>query len=303
MKLKDKVAIITGATSGIGAKISETFIENGAKVLIIARHKNEELIKNLGKNAKFFSADITDENSVKEIYKFAIKSFGKIDILVNNAGITGPTKPSFELNFDEWSEVINLNINGTFLMSKYALLEMIKQKSGNIVNIASILGMVASEAFSVYSTSKGAIIAMTKQDALSVAKFNVRVNSISPGTVKTNVVANLEKQIGNEAFDEMFNKPHPLGGVGSVEDVANAALFLASDEARWITGANLVVDGGFTIKWVYSYYRKFVVFIIKFQAVFYNAFSIYNLSINNVINFLGLSISKLKFYKKYSLIS
>lgn len=248
MKLKDKVAIITGATSGIGAKIAETFIKNGAKVLIIARHKNEELIKNLGKNAKFFSANITDENSVKDIYKFGIKNFGKIDILVNNAGITGPTKPSFELSFNEWNEVINLNINGTFLMSKYALLEMIKQKSGNIINIASVLGMVASEAFSVYSTSKGAIIAMTKQDALSVAKFNVRVNSISPGTIKTNAVANLEKQIGNEAFDEMFNKPHPLGGVGSVEYVANAALFLASDEAKWITGANLVVDGGFTIK-------------------------------------------------------
>ncbi len=128
MKLKNKVAIITGATSGIGAKISETFIKNGAKVLIIARHKNEEFIKNLGKNTKFFSADITDENSVKEIYKFAIKSFEKIDILVNNAGITGPTKPSFELSFNEWKEVINLNVNGTFLMSKYALLEMIKQK-------------------------------------------------------------------------------------------------------------------------------------------------------------------------------
>lgn len=97
MKLKDKVAIITGATSGIGAKIAETFIKNGAKVLIIARHKNEELIKNLGKNAKFFSANITDENSVKDIYKFGIKNFGKIDILVNNAGITGPTKPSLSL--------------------------------------------------------------------------------------------------------------------------------------------------------------------------------------------------------------
>ncbi|NLK66498.1 MAG: glucose 1-dehydrogenase [Campylobacteraceae bacterium] len=248
MRLKNKVAIVTGGTSGIGAEISKLFVENGAKVAVVARKENAKFMQSLGENAKFFSCDVACKESVVKLYENILKEFGKVDILVNNAGITGPAKPSYELTFEEWQSVINLNINGTFLMSKYALLEMTKQKSGSIINIASVLGMVGSEAFSVYTVTKGAVISMSKQDALSVAKYGVRVNAISPATVKTEQVVELEKTMGSEAFDAVFNSQHPLGGVGEPKDVAYAALYLASNEAKWVTGSNLVVDGGFTAK-------------------------------------------------------
>ncbi|CZE47848.1 SDR family NAD(P)-dependent oxidoreductase [Campylobacter geochelonis] len=245
MRLKDKIAIITGGSSGIGAEICKLFVSKGAKVVVVSRHENKALMNQLGENAVFFSTDVSDEKSVEKLYKFVLDKFAKLDILVNNAGITGENLHTHELEFSEWKCVFDINVNGSFLMSKQAILLMMKERSGSIINISSVLGVVGSENFGAYCASKAAIIAMSKQDAINYAKYNIRVNSISPGTVMTELVASMKDKIGDEAFQSIFASNHPLGGVGEPKDVAYGALYLASDESKWVTGTNLVIDGGF----------------------------------------------------------
>lgn len=238
--MNEKVVIVTGGTSGIGAYICKLFKENQAKVIAVARKSPNECY------GEFMSCDISDENSVKKLIKTIKDRYGKIDVLINNAGITGENLPCDELKTSEFEKVFKLNVMGTFLMSKYSLKVMKEQNFGVIINISSTLGMVGSQNFGAYAPSKAAVIGITKQNAINYAKYGIRVNAISPGTVMTQTVSNIKDSMGNEAFGRIFDAPHPLGGVGSPEDVANAAFFLASDKAKWITGANLVVDGGYT---------------------------------------------------------
>ncbi|MCI6989569.1 MAG: SDR family oxidoreductase [Campylobacter sp.] len=236
--MKEKIAIVTGGTSGIGASICKFFKENGIKVISVARHKPNKQIY-----GEFMVCDVTDEESVKSLFKAVLDKYGRVDIVVNNAGITGANLHTHELAYDEFTKVMRVNVGGTFLVSKYALNAMIAQKSGVIINIASVLGMVGSENFDAYAPSKGAIIAMTKQHAYNYAKYGIRVNSVSPATVMTELVESIKNQMGDEAFETIFDKPHPLGGVGEPSDVAEAVLYLAN--AKWVTGTNLVVDGGY----------------------------------------------------------
>lgn len=239
MRLKDKIAIVTGGSSGIGAEICKLFSRHGAKVVMVARNKPDKF------DGEFFACDVTNQSEVKALFEHVKKSYGRVDILVNNAGITGENLPCDELSYDEFEWVMKVNVGGTFLASKEALKIMKEQNSGIIINIASTLGVVGSPNFGAYAPSKAAVIGMTKQNAINYAKHGIRVNAISPGTVMTELVEGIKNDMGDEAFAQIFDAPHPFGGVGHMEDVAYAALYLASSESKWVTGTNLVVDGGY----------------------------------------------------------
>jgi len=251
MRLKNKVAIITGSANGMGKAEAERFAKEGAKVVIadiaedLMLKAESEIIEN-GGDATAMNLDITKETDWDRVISKTIETYGKIDILVNNAGI-----PLFDINpmgTDSWDTVMNVNAKGTFLGMKYVIPEMIKNGGGSIVNIGSIASIVAHPIIHIgYNASKGAIRIASKAVAVKYAKDNIRVNAVHPGlmppmttskpkTTDSNLVKGYEKMLADT----------PMGRRGRVEEVANAVLFLASDEASFITGADLFVDGGFT---------------------------------------------------------
>jgi NAD(P)-dependent dehydrogenase (short-subunit alcohol dehydrogenase family) len=252
--LKDKVAIITGAAKGNGAGIAKAMAREGASVCLwdIA-HEVEETVEGIsesGLKAAAFNVDITDSDQVNQATKAVIKQFVKVDILVNNAGIYHLVpflKVSDELRDKCW----DVNVKGTWNCTKAVLPFMIEQKSGKIVNISSVTGpLVSAPGFTPYAMSKGAISAMTKSLALEVAPYGINVNAILPGSIDTPGLRGLAIERGNDPDQAMIDagKTIPLGRVGSCDDVGRAAVFLASEYASYITGAELVVDGGNVIQ-------------------------------------------------------
>ena len=248
MRLENKVALISGGARGMGAVEAKLFAEEGAKVVIgdvlAAEGKRVEAeINELGGDSVFVHLDVTDEEQWRNAVNEAVSRFGKLDILVNNAGIYR-TNTVLETSTSEWDQVMNINAKGVFLGTKAAIPEMKKNGGGSIVNISSVAGLVGNHMSSAYTASKGAVRLFTKSTAIQYAADGIRANSVHPGIIETpmtapNLMADQERRDHSAAR-------HPLGRVGQPEDVAYGVLFLASDESSFMTGSELVIDGGLT---------------------------------------------------------
>ena len=239
-RLKDKVAIITGGAAGIGRATAELFAEEGAKVVVADLLRTEDL------EALFVETDISNEDDCRRVCDDAVRAFGRLDILVNNAAVF--VLKGLEATVDDWQRSLSVNIVGTAQMSKYAS-EHIKQSGGGaIVNLGSISSFVAQPSFIAYSSTKAAIVQMTRNMALDLAPFNIRVNCVCPGTILTRATENHMALVGmsKEDFIAAEAPKHLLNRVGDPREVAYPILFLASDEASFITGTHLMVDGGYT---------------------------------------------------------
>ncbi len=250
MKLKGRVSLITGGTEGMGYATAELFLREGAKVVVTGRsaekgRKALAKLKELGE-AAFVRGDVSKAKDAQRMVEGAVRRFGRIDILFNNAGVY-IEKLAEDTSEDEWDRVLDINLKGTFLVSKYAIPYMKRQRSGSIINNSSDAGLVGNRSCPAYCASKGAVTIMTKAMALDYAKYNIRVNSVNPGTIDTPMLAYEAKASGDpKAYLKRMDEEHPIGRVGRPEEVAQAVLFLASDAASFVTGAALSVDGGLT---------------------------------------------------------
>ncbi len=252
MKLTGRVAVITGAGTGIGRATALLFAREGAKVVVNYAHSEDEAnevvqkIKAFGGEAFAIKADVSKEAEVKKMIDETIKKYKKIDILFNNAGIE-LQKPITLTSEEEWDRVLAINLKGMFLCSKHAIPKMEANKKGVIINTASVAGLVGSANLSAYCASKGGVVLLTKTLALELAHQNIRVNCICPGAIETPMIRRfIEQSPDPKEFEQQLNDMHPLGRMGRPEEIAQAALFLASDESSFITGHALAVDGGFT---------------------------------------------------------
>ncbi len=250
-RLEDKVAFITGAASGIGAACALRFVQEGARVVgfDIGETTNDDWKKavEIAPDSYFETGDVRNEERIQNVIAGIIKRFGHLDIVVNSAGVASGG-PVHMLPTEEWDRILDINLKGTFLVCKYAAGQMVEQNSGSIVNIASIEGIEGSEGGSVYNVSKGGVILLTRNMAMDYARKGIRVNTICPGFIDTPLAS--EAVLDNEIlkdFRDHIIEAVLLGRVGRPEEIANAVLFLASDEASFITGHALVVDGGFTV--------------------------------------------------------
>jgi len=250
MRLKGKICLITGAGSGIGKSTALLFAKEGAVVVVNDINENDgdqtvDEITQLGTEALFIKADVTDSCSVKEMIQHVIDKYSRIDVLFNNAGISGVGQ-LHEIEPEDWDRVINVNIKGVYLPSKYALPHMMKRKRGSIINMSSCIAEIGLARRASYATTKGAVLSLTKSMQVDYAPYNIRVNALLPGTIFTPFVENyLKTSYDNpdEAIEQI--KTRQLSGeLGRPEDVASAALFLASDEAKFMMGSPLYIDGG-----------------------------------------------------------
>lgn len=249
-RLKNQVAIVTGSGKGIGKGIAKAFIDQGATVVIATKEYDEgkstekELI-GLGGKCLFVKTDVESEESIKEMIKVTINKFGKINTLVNNAGIT-LFKSMEEVTVEDWDKVINIDLRGTFLCTKYAVSQMIHQTSGgSIINISSNHAFSTLPDTEIYSAAKGGVNAMSRSMALSLGDKGIRVNAICPGFTETSHYRNwLNEKDNPDKVHEEVQKLHALQGMCKPEDIANLAVFLASDESSQMTGESIVLDGG-----------------------------------------------------------
>lgn len=244
MDLAGKVAVVTGGASGIGLAAAKAYLAKGAKVVIA--DFNEEGGKQEAGNLKndgeveFVKVDVASEESVENMIKFAVDTFGTVDVLVNNAGI-GALSETHELNYEDYHKVISVNQDGVFFGSKHAVRHMMNNGGGVIINTASILGSVGEAGAFAYNASKGAVNLMTKSLALQYANKNIRVNAVAPGYVESGMVS--RDALGPEFYDQLVGK-HPIGRLGQPEEIAHAIIFLSEND--FMTGATILVDGGYT---------------------------------------------------------
>lgn len=247
VRLKDKVAIITGAASGIGKATAKLFAEHGAKIVVAdIDTKGGELtvtdIKDKGHQGSFIQTDVLIHDKTQQMVDHTINLYGKLDILVNSAGIA-MRLPVDELPEDDWHHCLGVNLTGVFLCSKAAIPTMRKNGGGSIINLSSIYGLVGAEVRAAYVASKGAVTNLTRGMALDYAEDNIRVNCICPGFVETPLVAGVVKN--PDEYQKLANK-HPLRRLGQPTEIAYGALYLASDESAFVTGIALPIDGGYT---------------------------------------------------------
>lgn len=250
MRLKDKVAIVTGAGSGIGRGIAECLAEDGARVVINdikaeAAKETQRLLSSQGAAAAVAVADISTPAGAAETIEAGIRSFGRLDLLVNNAGRQG-AKPMVELTPEEWDGILDVNLKGIFLCSKSAAPLLAKHR-GAIVNISSVHARATIEGFAAYAASKAGILGLTRALALECAPLGVRVNAVSPGTIDTPLLQEFFDSFEDPAQARKdYLKFHPIGRFGTPRDIGKLVAFLASDDASFITGAEFVADGGMT---------------------------------------------------------
>lgn len=247
MLLKDKTVIISGATRGIGRAIAIELAMEGGNISFNFLRSNKEAeelekeIKNLGRKVKSFQVDIKDYDAVKFWVEDTKELFGRLDIIVNNAGII-KDKALALMERGDWHEVINTNLNGVFNLTRAAIVTFIKQKSGIIINITSVSGIIGMARQTNYATSKAGIIGFTKSLAKELALYNIRVNAVAPGFIETDMLKELKEEYKNRLIKQI-----PLGRFGKSEEVAKVVKFLVSDEADYITGQTIVVDGGMSM--------------------------------------------------------
>ncbi len=250
-RLQEKVAVITGASSGIGEAIARSFVEQGAYVILgdIQNDLGRSVAENLGPKAKFILCDVTKEDHIKELVAEAIAVTGNLDVMVNNAGIVGARAPIDEILLEEFQKTLEILVSGSFLGIKHAAAKMKKQENGSIINMASTAGLSGGFGPHAYAAAKHAVVGLTKNTAAELCRYGIRVNCIAPSGVTTPLAA--QAHLGDfEAMEELkeaLAQNSPLKGrAGTAEDVANAALFLASDESGYTNGHCLTVDAGFT---------------------------------------------------------
>ena len=248
VRLKKKVALITGGSRGIGRAIAELFMKEGAEVVITSKNQKQlqQTSQEIG-NSFFVVGDVRNENDVKNVITKTIKKFGRIDILVNNVGVLPKMKPLDKITEKEWNEIIDVNLSGHFRFTKYVIPQM-KKNGGSIINISSDAGLKAFENFyaDAYTAAKAGIMILTKSWALEYAKNNIRVNCVCAAVVDTDMTRNF--WLDTKEKRQITAAEHPLGRIGTGEDVANAVLYFASDDSSWTTGTILPVDGGVSIK-------------------------------------------------------
>ncbi len=250
-RVENKVVIVTGGALGIGRETCILLAKEGAKVAVtdILAQEGEELVAEIKKSggiAKYWHLDVSNEKEVKKVYAEVFEEFGKLDATVNNAGIAGVDKPTHELTESEWDAVMNVNVKGVFFCTKHAIPHMQKSGGGSIINLSSIYGIVGAGDIPHYHASKGAVRLMAKNDALIYAKDKIRVNSVHPGFIWTPLVEEFGKDIPD--FRKNLDSLHPIGHVGEPIDIAYGILYLVSEESKFVTGSELVIDGGYTCK-------------------------------------------------------
>ncbi|MBA5800553.1 SDR family NAD(P)-dependent oxidoreductase [Rhizobium changzhiense] len=251
-RLRNKIAIVTGGSTGIGEATCHRFAEEGAKVAIfdvVAEQgaRVAESIREAGGDAAFYKVDVSKEDEVAPAIEQVVNAWGKLDILVNNAAVTGVNKLAHDVTVDEWDRIFAINVRGVFLCTKHAVKPMMAAKGGSIVNFSSIYALIGNDDLPPYHATKGAVLAMTKTDAICYAPFGIRINAVHPGSTKTPLFMKAGETYpgGLDHYLDMMKSKHPLT-LGEPVDVANCVLFLASDEARFVTGSSLVCDGGYT---------------------------------------------------------
>lgn len=250
MRLKDKVAVITGGARGIGEASARLFVKNGAKVVIADLNEKlgNNLAEELGDCAAFYRVDVSKSDEVGKLFEFVDEKFGGLDILFNNAGISC-AKSLEDTTEEDWDRTMNVNLKGYFLCSKYALPLLKKRKNSVILNTGSELAFVVCKESLAYNATKGGIIQLTKSMALELAEYGIRVNAVCPSGTETPLFKEDMSRSGNyEKEVARLVSTYPMKRLAQPEDVANAALFLVSDESSFITGFPLLVDGGFTIQ-------------------------------------------------------
>ena len=248
--LKSSVALVTGGSSGIGRATALTLAEKGVKVVVSSRDGEEgektlSLIRSQGGDGIFVHADVSQAEDVHNLVKACVRQYGRLDYAVNNAGIVGePFVPTAEYSEETWDEVIAVNLKGVWLGMKYQIPEMLKTGGGSIVNMSSVSGLKGGPVGVAYYASKHGVIGATKAAALEYADKNIRINAICPAVIKTPMA---ESVFGGDALSNRILAKHPIGRLGTPEDIAKAVIWLCSDDASFVTGHALVVDGGFML--------------------------------------------------------
>ncbi|MCA8061617.1 SDR family oxidoreductase [Burkholderia sp. AU31624] len=253
--LRGKVAAITGGARGIGAETARTLAAAGASVAIldVLSQPAEALVEEIraqGGQAAFWSLDVTHEADVARVFGEIVARFGRLDVLVNNAGIEGHNVPTHELTLAQWQRVQDVNVNGVFLCTRAAIPHIDAAGGGSIVNLSSMYGIVGGPDVPAYHASKAAVRMMAKVDAMLYAAKNIRANSVHPGYIRTPMLEDAFRQMGQDpdrAFEYMQTHV-PMAKIGSPRDIAAGILYLVSPAGRYVTGAELVIDGGFTAR-------------------------------------------------------
>ena len=260
--LEGKVAVITGSTSGIGARTAELFVAEGARIVIAGRReeRGRQLARTLGESASFIRTDVSNEADVEAMIAHAVKTFGRLDCLMNNAGSGSAYQEIAKVDLKRFDETIAVHVRGALAGMKYAVPVMAEQKSGSIINVASVNGTRAGLGGHYYSAAKAALIHLTRCAAMELGEKGIRVNSLSPGPIATGAFgkgAGFEPDEAEKTVElakaaitaVVLPRYQPLPYVGTVDDIAQAALFLASDASRLVSGLDLVVDGGMSAGW------------------------------------------------------
>jgi len=247
--LKNKVAIITGGTSGIGRETAVLFAEQGAKVVVAGRREAEgketvDLMRKAGGDGMFVKADVTKAADVQALVQKTVEKFGRLDTAFNNAGIEGNWMPMVDISEEEWDRVLDINLKGMFLCLKYEIPQLLKNGGGTIVNMSSVAGLMGTPAAAPYGASKHGVISLTRTAALEHAKQKIRVNAVCPAVIESP----MENRLFGEPEAQKFAVGmHPIGRIGTPREVAEAVLWMCSEKSSFMTGHYIVVDGGFLV--------------------------------------------------------
>jgi NAD(P)-dependent dehydrogenase (short-subunit alcohol dehydrogenase family) len=248
-RLEGRVALITGAASGIGAASAERFADEGAIVIGADCSDFDDAawarVTTASPDSRTYSLDVRDERAVESVIRDVVERFDHLDIVLNAAGVAGGGA-AHQLGLEEWNRVVDVNLKGTFIVCKHALGHMFERKAGSLINVASIEGLEGTEGGSAYNASKGGVVVLTKNLAIDYGRAGIRVNCLCPGFIDTPLTRSIFEQEGMEIYLQRFTQAHQLGRIGQPEEIAAAALFLASDDSSFVTGHSLVVDGGYT---------------------------------------------------------